>query len=323
MSMHSRPIHAKLIANPIAGSALEAASRLKQVIHYMKANGVKVDVAYAAPKKEAINIARKAVKDGYDTVIALGGDGTICAVIRGIAGSKVHLGIIASGTMNDIAKSLGIPDDLKKACALIATDKVHKMDLGEVKVGKSKKFYFFQVVAVGLSTSLFPKAKKIPKGKLSCVKDTILTFLRFATKPKVFLSLDNDSKVEVKTMLVTVTNLPLVVANNLVAPNASADDGLLDISVFPGFSKAELINYFLKTSNEGASKDTKLQRYLAHELTVDASSKMEVAADGINVGKGVARIKISNHPLYVIAPKPTGKKYVSSMDTPKPLIPTN
>ncbi|MDD5371370.1 MAG: diacylglycerol kinase family protein, partial [Anaerolineaceae bacterium] len=60
--------------------------------------GLKVDVALAKPKKEAIPIARKAVKDGYDIVIAMGEDGTLRAVIRGIAGSKVKLGIIAAGT---------------------------------------------------------------------------------------------------------------------------------------------------------------------------------------------------------------------------------
>jgi diacylglycerol kinase (ATP) len=83
--------------------------------------GSNVDIVLAKPKKEAIPIARRASKDGYDVVVAMGRDGTIGAVIRGIAGSKVSLGIIAAGTENDIAGSLGIPDDLKEACALIAS----------------------------------------------------------------------------------------------------------------------------------------------------------------------------------------------------------
>jgi diacylglycerol kinase (ATP) len=81
-----------------------------------------VDVAFARPKKEAIPIAQKAVKDGYDVVIAMGGDGTIGAAIRGIVGSKARLGIIPAGTENDIARGLGIPEDLKEACAIIAQE---------------------------------------------------------------------------------------------------------------------------------------------------------------------------------------------------------
>ena len=107
MSKKDKPIRVKLIANPGAGNVLQAASRFEQVTSYLKEAGLKVDVAFARPKKEAIPIAQRAVKDGYDIVIAMGGDGTIGAVIRGIAGSKVRLGIIPAGTENDIARSSG------------------------------------------------------------------------------------------------------------------------------------------------------------------------------------------------------------------------
>jgi diacylglycerol kinase family enzyme len=121
MSKKNKPMRAKIIANLGAGNVLLAASRLEQVTSYLLENGVKVDEALAKPKKEAIPIARKDVKDGYDVVIAMGGDGTLGAVIRGIAGSKIRLGIIPAGTENDIAGSLGIPEDLIEACALIVS----------------------------------------------------------------------------------------------------------------------------------------------------------------------------------------------------------
>src|SRR5512140_3043462 len=143
MPKKNKPLRAKLIANPGAGNVSQAATRLAQVTSYLLEYGVKVDVALAHPKKEAIPIARRAVKDGYDIVIAMGGDGTLGTVIRGIVGSKVRLGIIGAGTENDIAASLGIPTDLKEACALIATGKARAMDLGQISTAKKKKFYFF------------------------------------------------------------------------------------------------------------------------------------------------------------------------------------
>src|SRR5512144_1593734 len=119
MSKKNKRIRVKLIANPGSGSVVEDASKIEQARQYLSDYGLKVDVALAKPKKEAIPIAKKAVKDGYDIVIAMGGDDSLGAVIRGIVGEKVKLGILAAGTQNDIARSLGIPEDLKEACALI------------------------------------------------------------------------------------------------------------------------------------------------------------------------------------------------------------
>lgn len=129
MAKKNKPIRVKLIANPGAGNVLESAARVEQVTQYLLEYGLKVDIALAHPKREAIPIARKAAKDGYDIVVAMGGDGTLGTVIRGIAGSKVKLGIIAAGTENDIAGSLGIPDDLKEACALIASGHPQNLDV--------------------------------------------------------------------------------------------------------------------------------------------------------------------------------------------------
>jgi diacylglycerol kinase (ATP) len=304
MSKKDKAISAKLIVNPGAGKASNVSPQLEQVVQYLTEYGVQVDVAFAAPKKKAIPIVKKAVKDGYDSVIAMGGDGTISAVIRGLAGSKVNLGIIPAGTMNDIAKSLGIPEDVQQACALIASGQPRKMDLGVVRTKQSGKFYFFQVVAIGLTATIFPKIKKIPKGNFSRLQDAIRTFLEYETKPTVYLTLDDESQVEVKTMLATISNIPLIGAKNLVAPEASAEDGLLDVAVYPDFSKAELLNYFLKTTNEGTSDESKLQRYRARKVIIKSSPKMEVGADGIKLGKGIATINIDSSPLHVYAPTP-------------------
>jgi diacylglycerol kinase (ATP) len=249
MSKKNKPVRAKLIANPGAGDVLTAAVRIEQVMCYLLDSGLKVDLALAHPKKEAIPIARKAVKAGYDVVIAMGGDGTLGAVISGIAGSKVKLGIIAAGTENDIAASLGIPEDLKEACALIASGHTRKLDLGQLTTKKKKKSYFFMLTAIGLTATVYPLIKEVPEGKFSGIKGAIATFLKFDSKPTVFMTLDGESKIEVETMLVTIANVPLIGAKNLVAPDASMEDGLLDIAVYPGFSKAELLSYFVQSAN--------------------------------------------------------------------------
>jgi diacylglycerol kinase (ATP) len=258
----------------------------------------------AHPTKEAVPIAKKAVKKGYSTVIAMGGDGTISAVIRGIAGSKVQLGIIPAGTENDIARSLVIPEDLEEACALIASDHTRDLDLAQISTKKKKKFIFFMVTTVGLTSALYPDVKDVPHGDLSNIKDAFMTLLHTKPDPKVFLTLDDESKLKVETMLVTVTNTPVIGAKNLVAPDASMDDGLLDIAVYPNFNKAELLAYFAKSAQERVTLDGKIQRYRARKIKIKTSPKLDIAAEGILLGKGKAKIKLLPRALRVIAPEP-------------------
>jgi diacylglycerol kinase (ATP) len=302
MSKKMKSNRAKLIVNPVSGKAEETPARLEQAVLYLNEHGIEVDVAFAAPKEEALTIAKNAVKNGYKIVIVMGGDGTIGEVIRGIVGSKATLGILVGGTMNDIAASLGIPEDIEAACELIASGQTRQLDLGQIKTDKYKKFYFFMVTVIGLTATLYPKVKKIPKGDLSSLKEAVITFLNYKPKPEVFLTLDDESKIKVNTMLVTIANTPLIASKNLVAPEASMEDGLFDISVFPDFSKAEVLGYFARTAKEGLIPDGNLQRFRARKIKVKTSPELAIAADGINLGKGTAVIKMCPGALSVFAP---------------------
>ena len=309
MSRKDKTRRSLLIANPGSGKATDRTALIEQVTRTLLEQGVKLDVAIAKPKEAATPIARKAVKRGYKAVIALGGDDTVEAIIRGMTGSKTRLGIIAAGTANNLAKSLGIPADPRDACALIASGHVRKLDMGQVRVKKGKKFHFFELATIGIAAALYPDAEDIRKGELSKIKDAFQKLLKHESKPRVSLELDGGgkfprSKMRVETMLVTVSNVPLIGLNFLVAPDASLDDGLLDIALYPDFSKSELAAYFGKIMNEGHAKDGTIQRYRARKLKIKASPRLSVMADGKMLGKGTVRIKVLPGALRVIAPPP-------------------
>src|SRR5512142_244090 len=136
----NKTLHAKLIANPGAGQVKKQASLMADVTHYLMDFGLDVDVALARPTRNAARAAKKAVKEGYDIIIAMGGDGTIGGVIRGMVGSKARLGIIPAGTENDFARSIGIPDDLEESCRIIARGYARKVDLGRLRTKKTDRF---------------------------------------------------------------------------------------------------------------------------------------------------------------------------------------
>ena len=302
MSKKDKVIQAKLIANPGAGKPEESAKQLELATRYLQQNGIEVNVALAKPKEEATPLAKQAVREGYKIVIAMGGDGTLEAVLRGMVGSKARLGILPTGSANNMARSLGIPLELEAACALIATKYTRKLDVGQVRVKKGKKLYFFELSAIGLVAALYPKANKLSDGKLADLRDVALTLIHHETKPKVFLTLDDESKIKIETMLVVVSNAPMFGANFLVAPDASLVDGLLDISVYPNFSKTELLAYYARIRGEGYSANEKVQRYRARKLEIKASPKMKVMADGVMLGKGKVEIKSRPGSLWIITP---------------------
>ncbi len=303
MSKNKQPIHAKLIANPGAGQIVKQPSLMVDVTRNLMQHNIKVDVALAHPIDEATKAAKRAVKDGYDIIIAMGGDGTLGAVIRGMVGAKARLGIIPAGTANDFALSLGIPKGIEESCALIAAGSACKLDLGRLRTRKTDRFDFFMVTTVGIVSTVFPMVKNVPEGEYAHIMDAFKTLFKFNSTPTVFLSLDGQPEIKVETMLVTITNTPLIGLHNLVAPDASLRDGLLDVSVYPGFSKSELLAYFAKTVDEKGPADERVQRFRASKIKIRTSPKLDIAAEGLLMGKGKAWIKALPGAIRVIVPE--------------------
>ncbi len=318
MSNKHKAIRVKLIINPGAGNVSEAGKNLQLVKGYLEKNGLKVNLAYAKPKEEATSIAKRAVKDKYKLVIVMGGDGTVEAVMRGLIGSKVHLGIIPAGTENNIARSLGVPIDLQEACALIGLGHTEKLDMGQVKTSKGKKYDFFELATIGLSAAIYPDASKVSSGKIFSIKAALSTLIKQEVRPNIYLTLDDESKIEVDTMLVMVSNTPVFGKNFRVAPGASLQDGLLDVAVYPNFSKTELLGYYAAVMDGGYSGDGKVQHYRARKIKVKSSPKLDVMADGIELGKGTVTIKVLPAALRVITPKLNPASKNSQTDSSRP-----
>jgi YegS/Rv2252/BmrU family lipid kinase len=303
MSKKNNTIRVKLIANPGAGNSSDTAKNLKLVNSYLEENGFKVDIALAKSKEKATPITRQAIKKGYQVVIAMGGDGTVEAVMRGLIGSKVRLGIIPTGIENKIAKSLGIPLDLEEACSLIALDNSQKLDVAQIKTSKGKKFVFFEMTTIGLTSAPSSDKNNVAISKLSNIKDAAANLIQQESCPKVTLTLDNENKIDVETMLVKISTTTAVGKNFMAAENAPLPGGLLDISVYADFTKAELLSYYAALMDGGYSGEVKIQHYQASKVKVKTSPKLEVMADGVALGKGTVIIKVRKNSVCVIAPQ--------------------
>jgi len=324
MSKKNKPTRVRLIANPGAGNVAETANNLKLVVDCLEKSGLKVDVTFARPKEEATPLARQAVKDGCKIVIAMGGDGTLEAVMHGLIGSKVRLGIIPTGIENNIAQSLGIPKDLEKACALISSDNTLKLDLGQVTTRKGKKFVFFEMATIGLADAVYAAAQGTAfTENLPGIKATALTLIRSnqETQPKVILTLDNEKKVEVETMLVMVSaNTPGFGNNTPATAQTTPSLGMLEISVYPDFGKIELLRYYAALMDGGYSGESKVKHFQANKLKIKTSPRLDVMADGVALGKGTVTIKVRPGALRVITTRQSPEPQTLEITLPGPAV---
>ena len=300
MSKKSNSNCVKLIVNPGAGKTSETANNLKLVTGYLKKNGLKADIVLANSKEKITQFAHRAVKKGYKIVIAMGGDGTVKAVMRGLVSSKVRLGILPIGTENNIAMSLGIHKNLEEACVVIASDNTQKLDLAQVKTSASEKMIFFEMVTLGLSASVYPDVNKVAKGKPSESKNTVSTPDPQETKSMSFLTLDDEPEMEVETLLVMVSNQPGFGKNNLLTPGGIPAESRLDVAVYPDFSKTEILRYLAEISDRGYTGKGKIQHYQAINLKIKMSPKLDIMVDGVALGKGTVSIKLLKNTVRVI-----------------------
>ncbi|HEV2341746.1 MAG TPA: diacylglycerol kinase family protein [Candidatus Acidoferrales bacterium] len=126
--------NALIIYNPTSGRGRARRLRkLEQAAEILKAAGIHAELAPTAHPGAATLLARQAVREGRDLVIACGGDGTNNEVVNGLAGSKVPMAVLPAGTANILAKELGIPWDIPSAARLIASGTRVRIALGEMR----------------------------------------------------------------------------------------------------------------------------------------------------------------------------------------------
>jgi len=120
-----------VIYNPTAGGGERSGARERLVTAFAD-NGVEARLLVVGTDGDATALARRAAGEGYETVVAAGGDGTVSAVASALAGGQAALGVIPLGTLNHFAQDAGLPLDLEAAVRAIALGSAVPVDVGEV-----------------------------------------------------------------------------------------------------------------------------------------------------------------------------------------------
>lgn len=147
---------ARLIYNPVSGHE-QMPKNVADILDVLEQAGYEASAFRTTPAKmSAQNEATRAAKEGFDLIVAAGGDGTINEVVNGLAflDKRPKMAIIPAGTTNDYARALNIPrDNILEAAKVILKGKTRKMDIGKADFGKEKQ-YFVNIAASGSLSEL-------------------------------------------------------------------------------------------------------------------------------------------------------------------------
>jgi diacylglycerol kinase (ATP) len=300
-------MRAVLILNPTSGLSALAEPQVHMpesneeiILRTLHTHGIEPEVWHTTLEDPGEEMAKKAADEHVDLVIAAGGDGTIHAVASGLIKRESTLGIIPMGTMNNLARSLGIPSTLEEACAIIGKGETRTVDVGSIN-GQ----IFLEVAGAGLEAALFPAAEEIKQSHfLSTVRGAISgLFTLFTYKPsRLKISFDGAKKRSYHALQVTICNTPYYGAHFAAAPEALMDDGMLDVVIYRRFSKLEYIKHAISISQGRRVLQPKIRHLRVKSMRISSEHPLEIQADGYPHGYTPAVIEVIPGALRICVP---------------------
>ena len=291
----------KLIFNPSAGVVEDSPKQLLEVIQELQAWNFTPEPYLVKPDCDVVPVIQDALQRGIKLIVVGGGDGTVENVAGSLIGQKASLGIIPTGTRNNVAFSLAIPEDIPAAVALLRTGQPAKVDVGLATCGQLSH-YFLETCSVGLLSAIFPAADEIQHGNLSRIGDFLATLFAYPAA-EMDLVIAEHQKIHTTGHVVLVANLPYVGPHFKIVPAGVFNDGLLDLLIFPELSKLDLLSNAAWLAGGGA-EDPRIQRYQVQRVEITTNPPMPVMADGFSLGEGPLAISVQHCGLTVIAGKP-------------------
>ena len=263
----------EFIINPISGTVSKAGipEAIDEYLDKSKYSYEIVETHYAGHAEE---LAKKAAAKGVEVVVAIGGDGTVNEVARGITHTSTALGIIPCGSGNGLARHLRIPINIKKSLEIINECKIHDLDYCNIN-GHD----FFCTCGMGFDAFIsFKFAEAGKRGPITYFQQVLETGLKY--KPQTYeLSTDEDTTTY-KALLVTCANASQYGNNAYIAPQASMSDGLMDVVIMEPFDIIEApqiaIDMFSKTLN----KSSRIKTFRTRHLHVHRSEAGPIHFDG-------------------------------------------
>lgn len=262
------------------------------------AESVLGEVAFKFTEKtwHAVEITRAALREGYEMIVSLGGDGTNNEVVNGffeqgqLVNPEAVFGVVCSGTGSDFIRTLNVPRDFRAAVPLLAGKETKLTDVGKMTFrghdGKDADRYFINVASFGVGgevDELVNKSSKALGGKVSFLWASLRGSLAYKNRT-VEIRLDQGEPMTRKVFNVAVGNGQYFGAGMRTAPEAKVDDGLLDVVIMGDFTFLEQLSLMRSIYDGKHLAMPKVESFRAKLVTASSPERVLLDVDGEQPG---------------------------------------
>ncbi len=279
-----------VILNPISGHG--AGARLEPALQAaLREGGLDFDLVRTTGPRDAIALAERAKRAGCETLVAVGGDGTVNEVVNGLAraagdGPCGRLGILPIGSGNDLSKMLTPRPGWREGIQRLLAGRPRQIDLGRIVGDVPAPGYaagahcFVNAIDTGFGAQVATHAHDFPflRGLPMYLAAVFKTLVRY-TVPRVRIDL-NDDPIEQPSTMVAIANGRCVGGGFWIAPTASLDDGLLDVIVAKGLGRIGILSLLPKVMRGTHIGDPRVRFARGTRIVIDSPDPLVVEADG-------------------------------------------
>lgn len=259
------------LINPASGT--QRRKNIAEIAKKTLGDMAHVEIAYTEYAGHATELARKAVLDGFDTVVAVGGDGTINETAKFLVESGVALYVIPMGSGNGLARVLGISLEPQKAIEQLIHSEIKLIDTGLVN-----KKLFLGTTGVGFEAQVSHAfAKEKSRGLKTYIKSSIQNFLKY--QPQGYsIKVDQAEEREVEAFMLTVANISQFGNDFFIAPNADPTDGYLDLCLLKPFKSYEAPFLAFQSSQKKIHQNPNMEIIRAKKVEITRKNASETIA---------------------------------------------
>jgi diacylglycerol kinase (ATP) len=258
------------ILNPKSGKKYKQANIVKLIEQRFRETDHTYEFVFTTCSGEATGLARKGVNSNYNIITAVGGDGTVNEVARGLVQQDCALGIIPLGSGNGLARSFNIPLKVENSIDFLINPNITSIDIGKVN-----QHYFFGICGIGLDANIGKKFQEFGiRGPLPYFIIGIKEYLKYS--PDTYIIKNKMLNLEIKPLLITVANTKQYGNGAMIAPQADFQDGILDICILYKMPIFKALYYTVKLFNSTIHTIPYYESFKAQSLQIILPGKQGI-----------------------------------------------
>jgi len=304
-----------VIVNPNAGAG-KCWYDWPKIEKILNSFGFKYKHEFTLRRLHAIILTRKYINEGYRKIIVVGGDGTMNEVINGIfvqkrfETSEIILGMIPVGTGNDWGRMFGISHNYEEAVRTILASKTFIQDAGKVIFQNNERTlqrYFVNIAGLGFDAMVVKKTNQLKdngKSNPLIYKYNIFTSLFSFKSPKATIEVDGKA-VTNNVFSVSVGICKYNGGGMMPLPDASADDGLFDLTVIKKIARWDVIRSMKRLYDGTIVTHPKVETYQGKSIKISSNTNIFLETDGESLGHTPMVFEIIPRSICVLSAKET------------------